>query len=369
MRRPTLALLLSLACLRAARADEAKTLAPFLDERTVAVLRLDLRKLDVAKLAESVSPKAKPTKELAGFVEGLVKDGAGVVYVVASLADLPDEYPFLLVPTGKKAFLGSLTKRLGELKKIEPTLNVSRLGDTLLVGGAKTLNRLQAPKPVARPDLLKALGTDAGLARLVVVPTTDARRVLEETLPTLPDELGGGPVKPLSRGLRWVAANLDSSPKLNATVTVQTADADAAKAMESLLNKVVAMPELAAIAALWKPKRDDARLTLALPEKTLIGLLRPHVERLVVTEQQARASAQMRQLLKAMHDYEGKHGGFPASCSRDKEENRLLSWRVPFTCYRSSARTSSTRSSSLTSRGTATTTRRSWRECRPCSAR
>lgn len=328
MRHPTLALLLLLACLQPPRADEAKALAPFLDDRTVAVLRLDLRKLDVAKLVASIAPKAKPTKELAGFVEGLVKDGGDVLYAVASLADLPDEYPFLLVPLTEKADVEALTKRLAELKKFEPTLNVSRVGDAVFVGGPKTLKRLQSLKPTARPELLKALASGERLARLVVVPSTDARRVLDETLPTLPDELGGGSIKPLSRGLQWVAANLDVSPKLNATVTVQAADAEAAKAVESLLSKLVATPELAKLAALWKPKRDDARLTLTLDEKTLIDLLRPHVERFVVTEQQARASAQVRQLLKAMHDYEAKHGTFPAHCSRDKEENRLLSWRV-----------------------------------------
>jgi hypothetical protein len=328
MRPMTLAVLLSLACLHASRADEATTLGPFLDDRTFAVLRLDLRKFDVEKLAETIAPKAKPPKELAAFIEVLARDGRGVLYVVASLADLPDEYPFLLVPTDRSAPLGSLTNRLGALQKFERTLQVSRLGDTLLVGGPKTLKRLQSLKPTARPDLLKALASGERLGRLVVVPTTDARRVLDETLPTLPDELGGGSVKPLSRGLRWIVANLDVSPKLNATFTVQTADADAAKAIESLLSKVMAMPELAKLAALWKPKRDDTRLTVTLDEKTLIDLVRPHIERFVVTEQQERANGQMRRLLAAMHDHEAKHGAFPAHCSFDKEGKPLLSWRV-----------------------------------------
>jgi hypothetical protein len=47
-----------------------------------------------------------------------------------------------------------------------------------------------------------------------------------------------------------------------------------------------------------------------------------------VTEQQARQIAQVRQLIKALHDYEGKHGSFPAHCSFDKEGKPLLSWRV-----------------------------------------
>ncbi|MFO0841754.1 MAG: DUF1559 domain-containing protein [Gemmataceae bacterium] len=335
MRRATLALVpLVWAC--PARADEGKDLAPSLDDRTFAALRLDLRKIDLPKVARTIAPKASPAKGLSDFVEGLVKDGAGVVYVVASLADLPDEHPFLLVPPREGADLAGLTRRLEELKKLEPTLGVSRAGGALIVGGPKAARRLQSLKATPRPDLRKALTGSDGLARLVVVPTTDARRVLDETLPTLPDELGGGSITPLSRGLRSLSLDLEVAPRLVLRLAAQTDDGDAAVALESLVGSVLKRlqerkalpPDLARLAALWKPKRDGSRLGLTLDEKVVADLLRPYVERFVMTEQQSRAAAQVRQLLKAMHDYEAKYGTFPPHCSRDKKENRLLSWRV-----------------------------------------
>jgi hypothetical protein len=331
----------------AARADDGKALAPFLDGQTVAVLRLDLRKLDPAKLVEHVAAKsslkplgpAKATKEWAALVRDLVKDGAPVAYVVTALSEWPFEPSLVVVPLGEGADVPRLTKRLGELKKIEPTVGVSRVGEALVVGSPAVLKRLRAMKPAARPDLLAALGKDAGMARLAVAPTADARRVLEEMLPNLPGEVGGGPIAPLSRGLRWLALDVGAPPKLAARLTVQAADADSARSLDAMARRVLkklaadrdvlaAAPDVARLAALWTPTRDGARLTLALDEKAVVEALRPHVEHLVETERQARAAGQMRQLLAAMLAYEKKHGSFPARASQGKDGKALLSWRV-----------------------------------------
>src|SRR5262245_51726573 len=97
-----LALLMLVAVPLVGRADDGKALAPFLDDSVFAVLRLDLAKIDLVKLSEGLTAamKRKPAylpmlaKEWSAVVEGMVKDGARVVYAVASLADVPDGYPF-----------------------------------------------------------------------------------------------------------------------------------------------------------------------------------------------------------------------------------------------------------------------------------
>jgi hypothetical protein len=360
VRVSSLAPLTVLLGLAAARADDGKALAPFLDDRAVAVLRLDLAGADVGRLVERLAAAAglkaaspaEATKEWSALAGGLVKDGAGVTYAVVSLAD---EEPFLVLPLGKGADPAKLTKRLAGLKRLAGSLEVARLGPALVVATPAVQARLRKLKPTPRPDVLAALGPGGGphraggrqppfdkeapLARLAVVPTTDARRVLEETLPTLPEELGGGSVRPLSRGLRWLTLDLSAAPKLGARLTVQAADADSARALDALAGGVLkllsgikevaaAVPEVRRLPGLWKPKREGDRLVLALDEKELGGVLRPYVERLIVTERQARAAAQMRLLLRAMIGYERKHGTFPAHASYDKEVKPLLSWRV-----------------------------------------
>src|SRR5262245_50250504 len=100
------ALILLLVVPLTGRADDGKALAPFLDDRAFAVLRLDLTKVDVPQLFGRLTAGMKrqsayltlAEKDATEIVSGLVKDGAGVVYVVASLADVVDGYPFLVVP-------------------------------------------------------------------------------------------------------------------------------------------------------------------------------------------------------------------------------------------------------------------------------
>jgi hypothetical protein len=340
--------LLGLCCLSSTGwADGGKALSPFLDERTVAVIRLDLGKLDVARLVERLATAGKlqpaemtrTTRDWSARVAALVKDRARVAYVVVSLADIPENYPFLIVPLEKEAHADGLTKRLGEFKKIDSTIGVSRLDSALIVSSADVFKRIQKMKAIPRPDIIAALGKDAPGVRLVMVQTTDARRVLEENMPMVPEELGGGSIRPVSRGLRWLSIDIDTAEKIALRLTVQSADADSARALDGLMIQLwkglasskaalEAIPELSKMPELWKPKREDDRIVLALEEKTIADVTRPYVERLIITERQARASQQVRQILKAMQDDEGKHGTFPAHASYDRDGQALLSWRV-----------------------------------------
>jgi hypothetical protein len=323
-----------------ARGDDGKALTPFLDDRAFAVLRLDLNRIDVPKLVGRLTAamKRKPayltptTKEWSATIEGLVKDGAGVVYAVASLADVPDEPPFLVVPLRDGADAGRLTKRLDVLKKLDPTFGATRLGPALVAGSKAVLKRLQAVKPVPRNDLVDGLGKDAPPLRLVVGATTDAGRILEESIPELPGEIGGGSIRPLSRGLRWLRADVETAPRLAVRLTVQAKDAAMAEALDGLVRRVLEhlakskdaasfVPEVGKLTGLWKPRRDGARLVVTLDEATLVEALRLHVEQLLLT-------ARMRLLAAAMLDHADERGAFPAQCSYDKSGKPLLSWRV-----------------------------------------
>ena len=84
----------------------AKAIAPFIDEQTVAVVHVDLTRIEIDpildKLVELV-PAAQQDIEtrrgvdkraLAGFLEA----GATEFYPVFSLPDLPEHGPFLVVP-------------------------------------------------------------------------------------------------------------------------------------------------------------------------------------------------------------------------------------------------------------------------------
>ncbi len=341
------ALLILFAVPFVSRADDAKALAPLLDDRAFAVLRLDLEKIDVARLIERLTTGAEPkpthlsraAREWKATAEGLVQDGARVVYLVASLADVPDDYPFLVVPLGGGADAGKLTARLAVLKQLDPGFGVSRRGDALVAGSDRVVKRLEGAKPVRRPDLIDGLGKDAPAARLVVAPTIHTGRILGEVLPELPKELGGGSTRPLSQGLRTLRVDVEAAPRLALRLTAECRDAGMAEALDGMVRRVLgalaankavlaAAPKLPELAALWNPKRDGSRLTLGFDEKAVVGLLGPYVDRLILSERAARTAVQLRQVAAATHAYLDRHGTFPAAASYGKAGKPLLSWRV-----------------------------------------
>src|SRR5579862_5018963 len=102
----------------------AKTIAPYIDERTVAVLHVDLDAIDVdalMKKADSViklvpEEKANIAKMLSTFVDTLKKAGAHDYYLVVSLADFPEQGPFSVIPLGKTGDPKAVLKLFEKMK-------------------------------------------------------------------------------------------------------------------------------------------------------------------------------------------------------------------------------------------------------------
>jgi hypothetical protein len=342
---------LSLLLASSVSAADGKSVAPFLDERTVAVLRLDLGKLDIADLLDRLGATAKLDKEaLAGtkkewsaWLKELTAAGGREMYVIGSLAEVPDHPPFVVLPLARDADAKALSAALPRIGLFDRSCTVERMGEALVLGSPDARKRLRTHKPVARPDIQSAL-VGAGAARLVLVPTLDTARILEETMPVLPEELGGGPVKPLSRGLKSVTVDLDMPPKLQLRLEVRAADAGSAQAIEEILQKGVKtlseskavrewLPEAGKLPALWKPRRVEDRLVQTLDEKALAQAGGSFIGWTVEAERRARAGAQMRRLLEALLDYHDRNGTFPPWASLDKGGKPLLSWRVHLLPY------------------------------------
>src|SRR5262249_13388680 len=91
-------------------AAKAATIAPFLDEQTLAVARLDLTKLDPAaamKLLGEVAPEKGPQtiqqlaaieQQAKAILQSLSQAGCNELYAVVSLADFPKEPAFVVAP-------------------------------------------------------------------------------------------------------------------------------------------------------------------------------------------------------------------------------------------------------------------------------
>ncbi len=326
----------------------AKAVAPFLDDSTFAVLHVDLTDVDVNALVEKAAALAGtdpdalplPRKKAAADVKALKRAGAHDLYLVFSLADVPERSPFLVVPMDNSKSVLEAEAALAPLS----LGRLERVGDALVGGDETTIKRLRALKPEARPELAKAfVAADGDVAQLAVIPPKDAAKIIEEVMPTLPAEVGGGSSKVLTRGLLWAAVGLDA-PKLRLNAVVQASDAEAARALLDLLDKTIAavgksaqvreqLPDFDQLTRQLTPTVVGDRLTLTLDDAALTGLLRQFIPKAAQASDRVRSENNLKQLALAAQNYEGAYARFPANATYDKKGKALLSWRVHLLPY------------------------------------
>ncbi len=328
----------------------AKTVAPYLDDRTLMVIHIDAARLDtktaVRVLAQLFGSKVRdfePVQErLDMLLLGFRKAGGTEFYIVLSLIDLHPNWsslnagPFLVAPVrGEGKELAAFFRQVGAAEKI---------GESIIAGPKTTLARLRKLQPVPRPELAKAFATaGGGAAQICLLPPTVLRRAIEETLPLLPEELGGGSIKELTRGCQWAVARIDAAPSVQVRLTLQATDADTAKALHSDLSRLLKalakneqirslFPNVEKAVLIATPEISGDRLTLARNESELTTLLQPILAPFAPPPR-SDATVRLHKLLVALLDYENAQHHFPAAASYDNEGKPLLSWRVHILPY------------------------------------
>ncbi len=344
-------------CGPAAAADHARTIAPFLDEQTLAVAHVDLSRLDVEeflrwsrKLEEDAPEKwakeawEKEQEKARRQVANLTKGGLKHFYVVFSLADIPNDPPLLVVPLETGADVKALTEAL-EKDELFGELAFEEVRGALVGGGRAALKRVKALEADRRPELAEAFeAAGDGFARLVFLPTPVLRRALAEALPVLPPEVGGGPTKVLADGALWLALGCDTPPRLWFRLVVKAPDALTARSLQRMALKGIeaagrrkgvraALPDFEKLAEMLAPKLDGNRLVLALKEKELTALLTPAVRGARDAAISSQATNNLKQIGLAMHNYHDTHGHLPPPAFTDKQGKPLLSWRVHLLPY------------------------------------
>ena len=222
-------------------AQRAGAIAPFVDEQTVAVAYLDLSAVDMDALASEMQRAGLPIPQAAlaasmlkAQLAQLTAAGAHDVYVVVSTAYLLYPPYLVVIPLGQGANADALA---GGLKPVLPESAVIK--GALCAGPVGVLAKFRALAPAARPELEAAFAA-AGDAPLVAIfmPTADNRRAIDETLPVLPDNLGGGPSSIITRGVMWASVSLRFEDGPSVGIVVQSKDADAAQALAAWVPKL-----------------------------------------------------------------------------------------------------------------------------------
>ena len=240
----------------------------------------------------------------------LTKAGAKDVYFVFGLADVSfgannPQPVFAIVPLAANADVKALSQVFAQMGEV-----TERLDDVLFAGSRTALARLKQKSP---PDdrrrrryrgLCEAAGDTA--ARFLFVPPRHWQRVIEEMMPNMPAEMGGGPSTTFTHGIRWVAVGIEPPLQFSVRLVIQSQDAEAAKALRQKWDELArligqsddvrkSVPNFAALQEIFTPKVEGDRLVITLDQKQglagMVSLMMPSL----TNAPHERATRQIRQ--------------------------------------------------------------------------
>ncbi len=344
---------------RAATASE--TIAPLMNETTVAVIRCDLEKVNIADIRkaitdsidsnksidknqrrEAIESMEEPMKIGERWLGDMKKSGGKEIYVLFDVTAM--RYgPVLVVPKTEGANVKSIGSLLhsgtvdgesGIVDQAQVATRPTGRGTQLQTAEVKNLI-VHAPKTwidaankaasIDRPNLTKAFESAGnGPISVAVVPSDTIRAMLEQAMPVIPPEMGGGPVTDLSRGIEWISIATGNNINDPARIVAQANSPEAAAKIEEIANTAIdlmlgnqeimqATPELAVMLGKMRPSVDGAKLSVDVTSNMLSGALMP---RMMMARGQARSvqsMSNMRQLVLAIIMYANDNkGAFPA---------------------------------------------------------
>ncbi|HEV8290459.1 MAG TPA: hypothetical protein VGP94_00985 [Tepidisphaeraceae bacterium] len=303
----------------------AKHLAPFVDDQTVAIVHLDVDRLDVDALkqkAQELSTKLAPEEQRQAAVmlalgipvikngqEAFRKAGGHHCYFVFTMSDSLGSPGFALVPLEQGADEKTISNLLFSGRPDGPnSLGPNQTGwpeaaqevNGAVVLGSRAMIKRLGERKAAPPANLEAAFASAGdsALQLIALLPDDARKVIDSLWPNLPPELGSQPTAPLTAGFTHAALAINLPPQASLKLTIQTKDAKSAAALGDLIQDTLdaagknararrQVPMLADMLPVLTPKIDNDRLVLALDDATTNKVL----EQIVSLLQKGRARA------------------------------------------------------------------------------
>jgi WD40 repeat protein len=329
--------------------NRAKAIVPFCDERTGAVVRVDLQKLDRDKVVDTIAKftsqeRAAVARDMGGFrraLEAFKAAGGKELFVVFSLADMP--HPGLLVVPLYPGADADALQRTGQ--QLGMGGEIVRLHNALVTGDPGTLARVKNLKAKPSPALSKAFAAAGDTtAQVVLLPGALDPQVTEQMAASLPGELGQLTKSVLTSGIPWIAVGAELTPQARLHLVIQAPDARAADG----LSKSAALqlerladgnllrplnPNFHLLIPGLTPRVEGDRLVLDVDEPTLVAVLVPVFGKMRAGAGQAQAANHLRHIAVAMHNYHATYNAFPPHASYDANGKALLSWRVHLLPY------------------------------------
>jgi prepilin-type processing-associated H-X9-DG protein len=267
-------------------APENAPLARFVDGQTIGAVRIDLKGLDLKAIREwvvqGVQNLRKTEKEvgraqgdvgqefdkLSEGVEKFRKAGADQMYWVFSLDDLTGGHPpFAVVPLAKGQGPGPIETEFKSMPGGD-RLMAAVMGHALVFGAPATIERLKAAAPMPRIELARAFdAAGTGQVRIALIPQEGPRKAFEKISADLPNELGGGPIQTVSRGLSWMSVSIAFPPDPALHLLIQSPDPQTAAKLNDVITHAIN----------WaRDRKEGPRDELAFTQ--MVGQLQPKLE-------------------------------------------------------------------------------------------
>lgn len=371
---------------RSDAAVRAKVVAPYVGEQLLAVLRVDLTKIDIPAVfqqgfdmfrvsAPQQAGLVKLSQTIEQWKQSLIRAGAHELYFIVDPGDILHFEPFVIVPVAKRgrpkvvaslmfsgradgptSLLSGVTLLGREPARLMRFDSCSVNGSTVSCASGKTFQKVfsrqirwlkgertnKQPSAQQRALIPAFRAVDKSAIQLLILPSADASRVVRKMLPDLPGETGNGPI--VADGLLWAAVGIDLSPRPAVRVVIQSKNAQAARRFQKYLmdgmqvlanvSKVRrAIPRFDELVSLLTPTIKGDQLVLTTNEQNkkgpqLLSILQPAVGRLLGSDSRIRCRNKLKKIGLAMHDFHFRYSSLPPAAGYDRKGRKLLSWRV-----------------------------------------
>jgi hypothetical protein len=347
-------LMISLCFLAPMRAEEkydpaarAKAVAPFINASTFAVVHVDVSRVnsdalfDVARRLSLFDEEEAKSKQmfLKQGVDLFLKTGCKEIYVVVNHFDLDLHHPIIVVPLPAGA----------DEKTLATLLPMKKREGVIVFDGFDLSKPVPEIAPDARPDLVAAFEAAGDTAlQVIFTPPKHFKRTIEEIMPKLPQEIGGGEGTLITHGCLWAALGIDLPPQPAFQLVVQSQDAVSADALKakwiellklgSQWNKISeSIRNCLALSQSLTPDSKDGRLVLSLDNSEgkidkMLEDVRVIHESKHAAEAAGRSHDNLMQIGGAMFKYYEANEHFPPAIY-SKDGKPLLSWRVAILPY------------------------------------
>jgi hypothetical protein len=185
--------------------------------------------------------------------------------------------------------------------------------------------------------------------QVIFTPPKHFKRTIEEIMPQLPQEIGGGEGTLITKGCLWAALGIDLPPQPAFQLVVQSQDATSADALKAKWGELLklgsqwyktndAFPNSLAMRQSLTPDSKDGQVVLSLDnhegkiDKMLEDVRVIH-ERKHASEAAGRSHKNLRQISDALLQYYEANKHFPPAAIYSKDGKPLLSWRVAILPY------------------------------------